>query len=145
MSEQTCKKCNGTGKVVHDVAPEAITDRITMTGGFMSELCECRKAMPRVHGVAKWWSDEPVKTITAPLLIHHATVTISAELPISADNRPLIRDAANFYYPSTASIDTFSELLFAQDLRSIAKALLEAADEMDAFDDARAKLVEVTR
>ena len=135
-----CNKCNDTGRVQIETSPEDFGNGITMLAGTMPILCECRKAMPRVHGKASWWSMEHAKTITVPPTILEARIDIEVELPISEDNRPLVCDASNFYWPSCAKVEIESDSLCSFELRDIAAGLIKAADQMDAIDKARREL-----
>ena len=56
------------------------------------------------------------------------------EIPISADNYPLIRDGANFYWPTLISIGDLGTIA-ASDARLFAAALLRAAATADELDD----------
>lgn len=136
----TCPKCNDTGKVVYDIPAERISDTITMTGGYGSELCECRKDETRIRGKAAWWTLEDVKSFSTGMILGKATIVVEAEVPVSADNFPLVRDRDNFYWPAMARIEVPEGTQTAFELRDLAKLLIEAADWMDKFDADRAAI-----
>lgn len=122
-----CNKCNDTGKVEYREAGPGYD-------GIGHNLCECRRFATRVSGRAKWWSSEESYRDKAALILGHASVVVSTELPISGDNFPIVRDQENFYWPSMACVEVPDTSLTSGELRDIAAMLTRAADKIDEID-----------
>lgn len=127
----TCATCKGTGKIVTEFATNC------GVSGSSSSLCHCRVGLPRRHGDAYWWTcDTPVVEEWSPGWWLGATVTITPELPVSADNYPLIRTAANTYgfWPSVTLAIEGDMVLNPDELRGLAEFLNRMADRVEAID-----------
>lgn len=126
----TCE-CGGMGRVVDSIPEGPWVDKggyqIRNAGGYSSRLCSCRKNLERRQGEATWWTTETTwtETVDLPTMPGEVEIAVSTEVPISEDNYPLIRDAANVYWPSLVEVAGHS--LIAEDVRRLAYSLLSAA------------------
>lgn len=134
---QTTCVCNGTGSYVV-YSKEQISPGV-ITSGFSTYPCVCRKDQPRREGKASWWTKETIFTRVITALLDTITVTVEPELPMSADNFPLVR-RGNRYYPSFVEFEIGREkaMLSPVEARKLAHALNEAADIADLTDHADA-------
>ena len=96
---------------------------------------------------AEHWEVEVVERIpwTSADGITEAEVRVSCEVPLSKDGKRLPRDTWNRWYPAMADVEVDDEcpfrLLLGDDLRSLAAALLRAADTIDRLDGPPASVV----
>jgi hypothetical protein len=128
----SCDKCNDTGKIVHDFVNE--TGGVT---GFWTELCTCRRDLPRRYGRAAWWSMDDAISDTHETCAGYVTMTLwsAPELPVSEDNYPLHRTTENSYFRPGVSIQMEGEdVLTTDDLRALANFMLAFADRVDKRD-----------
>lgn len=125
MESNTVCRCNGTGQIGHD-----------FQGGFTTELCPCRRSLPRRYGRARWWSIETVHADSIELDgLHHVGINVTCEVPISEDNYPLHRTAENSHFRVLADIDADdARMLTSDNLRELAAWLVTKADRMDELD-----------
>jgi hypothetical protein len=125
-----CPRCDDVGAVV-------VKQKFENGGSITTHLCPCRQGAEPRKGRARWWS---IRTASQRVWqsctgLSAVGIEVTVEVPISEDNWPLIRDAENAYYPAMACIDADLEsLMLAEDLRSLAEALVQTADELDALE-----------
>lgn len=135
-----CEKCNDTGKVVtnHKPGPEvAITGggSVQCAGGFSTDLCECRRKLPRRHGKASFWVfDTPItfEEEIGPCL--RIGVQFQPELPVSTDGYPLHRTLDNAYYPPSIKFAFDGFPLNADELRAMADFCTRMAGKAEELD-----------
>lgn len=124
-----CTKCSGKGSIGHE--SKDATGNVTI---YTTELCECRRSMPRRYGKASWWHKEIVYTDSLTLVNDELVITVDRELPITEGNYPVHRTAENCYFQPLAeiSVDEYGlRLRTADDLRELAAWLVKTADKMD--------------
>lgn len=135
----TCPLCNDKGSVGYEhpeVAREYEGGTIT-SGGYSTELCQCRRDLPRRFGKASWWWCESVagETMETGGGLGTVSVHFSREIPISEDNYPLHRTADNCYFSVTPRVEVdCGPAMTADDLRQIAAMFMRMADKCDELD-----------
>jgi hypothetical protein len=138
----SCDKCAGEGAYVVKEPAETfvLPDGGQLVSGpaYLTRPCECRKGLEPRNGVAAWWSLEQVYAVdvTVPVFNELVEIRVSAEVPMSADNYRVHR-RGNRYYPTLVEVECPDKMtLHACTARTLAKALLDAAEAAERVDDA---------
>lgn len=129
---QTTCVCGGKGSYI-------VTERtnINTVCGYSTHPCVCRKDLPPREGQARWWTTEEVFSGVAKMLLDPVTVSVSAEVPMSADNYRLVR-RGNRYYGTFVDLrldDGRGGMLVPDEARKLAQLLIQAADAADTIDN----------
>lgn len=125
-----CPKCNDTGEIV-------IREQHSHGASIATNLCECRRGLPRRHGKVSWWDSEVVyeeKFRVCDGVLLDSRVSISRELPVSADNFPLHRTNDNSRFSNSIAIEIDCTIAPSDMLREFAAFLLKMADKSDELD-----------
>jgi hypothetical protein len=133
----SCEKCENGAVKYEETDTNAAGEVMGHTYG--TNLCDCRKDLPRVRGAAKWWTTEDLTVESIETTLNgEVTVRVNSELPVSEDNRPLIRDAENLYYGSFVYLN--SQMMQPEDALAIGEALVRAAKLAESKDQEAAAL-----
>lgn len=134
-TETTRPDALGCGKCQNGRRTFDIRDAISVAS--TAELCECRKDLPRRHGIAAWWTTEQVGgDHYEDSMLLEVTASISRELPVSADNYPLHRTTDNCYYPAMVALEFHNSVMLHDTmLRDLAAWLGKLADKLEAMDE----------
>lgn len=138
-AQPVCSKCGDTGKIGRELPEERRElggDLVSVIGGYTTDLCECRRKLPKRFGKATWWHREylPGEEIN---LLDRGTVTVrfDRELPLTEDGHPLHRTADNCYFSVSPLIEMdLPVAMIADDLRQIAALFLRMAERCDELD-----------
>lgn len=141
LSDATECKCGGKGSYGYTTPPGPVRplgDGLTIQQmeGYRTALCECRRNLPPRDGKAAWWTAGAAysETYKGTCDWFSVTVSLTPELPVSADNYPLRRTRENSYYPASVSIAIDGDPLVSSDLRELAAFLVRMADKADEID-----------
>lgn len=136
-----CEECNFTGEIGYRTPPgdeiETINGcLIKDMGGFSTRACKCVRDLPEVDEPATWWEMETAweRVHIAGIFGDPIELSVSAEVPRTEDGRRAVM-RGNRYYPCSVDAELPSHLsMNADDARSLALALLAAAEAADAID-----------
>jgi hypothetical protein len=137
-----CEKCHDEG--AYGVTEPAETFKLADGGelvsgpSYVTVLCDCRRALPPREGVAQWWTQEQVYgvDVSIPVFDEQVSIRVQAEVPVSGDNYRVQR-RGNRYYPTLIHIEAPESMTLHSDTaRSLARALIAAAEAAERVDDA---------
>ena len=137
-----CSKCDGKGAygVTEPAETRTFPDGSQAVFGpsYSTQPCECRAVLPPRDGTAAWWSVESIYGIdvTIPIFDETFSISVKAEVPMSADNYRVHR-RGNRYYPTLIDVECPKDMtLHACTARDLARALIAAAEVAERVDDA---------
>ena len=131
--------CNCGGSGVKQITTEQFgPSGETISTGWSTTPCQCRRGLPPRDGEASWWSTETVfdERVVTECFSEVIEASVRAEVPYDADNYRVHRHG-NRYYPCSVDLavsDPELRWLFPEEARAIAAMLVRAADAADAID-----------